>query len=154
MNDPKPCLPTCGVPHTYGITHAYGCPNAEAPKVVEEDYCGCEPGTYCNDHNPAPAPVEQYEAAFRHLEPALGLKQTRRAIGLDEELALVRGALSRALSSVEKAEAQVTGWVRCLAEMSTPKECPFCSLSGDHAAGCPVFEARAILARQKEESHE
>lgn len=27
----------------------------EAPKV-EEYYCGCEPGTYCDNHNPAPAP--------------------------------------------------------------------------------------------------
>ena len=32
----------------------------------EEDYCGCEPGTYCNNnnHNPAPAPVEKQEVDF------------------------------------------------------------------------------------------
>lgn len=59
MTNQKPCLPGCVTTRGRGgdiKSHAPGCPKA-APKPAEPDYCGCEPGTECDNHNPAPEPT-------------------------------------------------------------------------------------------------
>lgn len=100
------------------------------------------------------------------------MTQTRRAIGLEEELVLVRGDLSRVLSSVDRAEARVreleekiVRWV--MAEETLDHYCNGPDEGCDDEPGVEAdladevdiaksdldSEARAILAnRKKEES--
>jgi hypothetical protein len=176
----NPCLPECERNCWTGQDkHAFGCPNdfrpeafaAKTPEPVKacEDYCGCEPGTYCFAHKPAPEPqepiTEEGRADKADADAWLALKAENAALKAEVErlkgvhrawinedqrsdemrrIESDRDALADKLAEVEKERDRLEDLVANRARIFE-NQTPW--WDSDSAV---IAEGRAILARRKE----
>ena len=96
--------------------NAPGCHNAEAAKVEDwDDLCGCEPGTYCDNHKPAPAPEPRGSE-----EPMMGMRAAEWGI---ERLQKVNAALRAELDRLNyKADQTLKAWQESQAELAQARD--------------------------------